>query len=281
MEERAQVAGCPSEEVRALMDRGSHGPVVITQAETMVNPSTERYADVRVCFHGRVAVSWCSNDEHTFDARTGLCIESSDGRMKGWRIAPWEMYRFDAVDAQKYLADQKASGTDSKTALPKDRLREAVEDLRDLQRRFPLGEKLAVEIVHEDPVQEQVTKQDVQPVRSVLFIATCYPAGSFALDAIDVVHKVMHAIALERGIITAHDQCEYVSMGGVLVGKRFDAVISTDDWMESIIPRGGDEKRWWYSQVLSRRKLGAVLHFLSTTDVRQRPVPTASLTQPQ
>lgn len=112
MEAKLKTAGSPPEDVQAHMGQTWKGEVTIVQVETMVNPSTERYACVSVCFHGRVAVCWCGDDEHTFDARTGLCIESSDGRMKGWRIAPREMHRFNAVDAAKWLEEQNLGGTD-------------------------------------------------------------------------------------------------------------------------------------------------------------------------
>lgn len=110
MESKLDLAGGPSEKVRTLMDATWKGPVTIVQTNVMAHPSTERYATVFVCFHGRVATSWCTGDEHTFDARTGMCIESSDGRMKGWRIALWEMHRFNSVDAQKYLDAQEVGG---------------------------------------------------------------------------------------------------------------------------------------------------------------------------
>lgn len=109
-EMNAGLGGERGEQARALMDKTWKGPVTLVQADTMVNPSTERYATVFVCFHGRVAVSWCAGDEHSFDARTGACIESSDGRMKGWRIAAWEMHRFNAMDAAKYLEAQETGG---------------------------------------------------------------------------------------------------------------------------------------------------------------------------
>lgn len=272
MEARTNLAGSPPEDVRAHMDHTWKGTVTIVQAETMVHPSTERYAIVCVCFHGRVAVSWCSGDEHTFDARTGLCIESSDGRMKGWRIAPYEMHRFNAVDAAKWLEAEKAGGMSVGNAVVENPLPRGARIFRDGKDVTGIN-ALAVADDVESQAKHPHDQQDVQPVRSVLFIATCYPGGLFAIDATGVVYKAMHAIALERGIITKHDQCEYVTMEGALVGERFDTVISTDDWLMNILPREGAEAKWWKSQVLPRHRFGCATHFLHTFEVRRRPVP--------
>ena len=233
-------AGGPSEQVRALMDRTWKGRVTIVQAETLVNPSTERYATVFVCFHGRVATSWCSGDEHTFDARTGLCIESSDGRMKGWRIAPWEMFRFNMVDAQAYIEANKTN-------------------------RMSIGDEPVIAAAAAPSIADGVELSELRDVRHASTLATTLVvvSGSFGTsESTDAATAIMHSAGLSRA------DCVIRSVGESCVGLRISSVVSTTDILDAWNRSSANECwRWWRTEISARSIVATEYRFVSFGDV--------------
>lgn len=85
------------------------GAVDVIYGDEQCSPSCTRYC-VAIGNDGRtVMLGWKDSDRHTFSRDTGQCIESSDGSMKGWMIAPHEMHRYNAWAAVKYLKANDAT----------------------------------------------------------------------------------------------------------------------------------------------------------------------------
>jgi hypothetical protein len=267
-------SGGPSEQVRALMDRTWKGPVTIVQSEVQVHPNTERYATVFVCFSGRVAVSWCSGDEHSFDARTGLCIESSDGRMKGWRIAPWEMHRFNMVDAQAYI-DANRTNRMSTGSAP------VIAAAASMGGGVELNGQ---QDVLANPLWDLQKARESARIRQVLVVVS--PALFSVRSTTEVVKDTgtpaSNALLELAGVTTPEDMITVCQTGDSLLRKRIDVVITTDDFFGVTRDMDLQEAKWWTNSVRPRFSGAVRLMIVSSTQAVKRaielstPVPTAS-----
>lgn len=260
---RNEAAGGASEKVRALMDAKERGPVTIIQAERMANPSTERYATSNIVFAGRVAVSWCSGDEHTFDARTGACIESSDGRMKGWRIAPWEMYRFNAVDAQKYLDAREAGGMSVGDAAHGGY--RVMHEGKDVTGPLAIAAAVGggVELGEQKDIRQEARNTQSDKDKPAAGIVLVLVPEIFSADEISAATASM----LKR--VGVSNECTHIVCyigSRIPPGFRFEVVVTTDDafgWF------GSDNStiKWWRQDVAPRRTPHSIVEFVSLHSV--------------
>lgn len=63
---------------------------------TLVKDKCERYATVTGLSTGDVLVDWPMGVHHLFPCDGGTCVQSEHGTMRGWRIHPDELPRFQA-----------------------------------------------------------------------------------------------------------------------------------------------------------------------------------------
>lgn len=99
-----------------------HGRVSLVQDNDDPNVrGPVRYGITEALGTHDILVSWGPGPNparHAFDRDTGLCVESSDGAMGGWRIAPWEMHRFSVAAAEARAAEKAELTMNIGTAEP-------------------------------------------------------------------------------------------------------------------------------------------------------------------
>ena len=271
-----------SEAVRDVMSRWQ-GPVDLVRADAQGTQCTTRYGTVFVVFDGRVAVSWCTSDEHSFDAQTGMCIESSDGRMKGWRIVPWEMHRFNAKDAEAYVkargvsiawtADERGPGRMTTGAAVAADTADELSAHTAAEERFRAGagrndaRAAGVTVtVDSNKIAEAVAAAKTSDERGV-------GRTLILLSDIFTVHEghaAAIAIAKLDGRIANVWQDVMVDIhriGSSILGNRYDRIILMDDALSWIGDPNSLQGKWMHLHVQPRKTFNCTTTFVSMNAV--------------
>jgi hypothetical protein len=227
------------------------GIVEIVPRHVQSPPCITRYGTAFVRYDGRIAVNWCvgDSDEHLFDAKTGQCIESSDGRMRDWRIAPWEMHRYNAEDTRKYVAAVETGGMSVGTSSKEDQdfVARKAADVESTERKERKD-------IQANPLWN-IERHDVPLHRRQVLVVVS--SGLFAGCSNTEVAKnagtpVTNALLELAAATTKDDEITVCQTGDSLIGRRVDLVITTDDLLSIMDSTESINAAWWKMVVLPR-----------------------------
>lgn len=99
-----------SNEARAMLDAWN-GRVCIIPTNVDSELLGVRYANAVANNGESIVVTWEAGRDHRFCRSSGLCLASSDASMADWKIAPWEMHRYNpAIAEERASAMRQADG---------------------------------------------------------------------------------------------------------------------------------------------------------------------------
>ncbi len=85
-----------------------------------------RYGEAFALGGDHVRIRWQSGRVHSFCRTSGRCLESEDGTMGGWMIAPHEMHRYNPKEAEREAATPTVGAAPAADAAPGQDARAAV-----------------------------------------------------------------------------------------------------------------------------------------------------------